>query len=385
MNENTPNANKKDQHDDIISSSTHPIDNIGQMGFGWNLGNIFDPYPYTSSFEDRPVSFPINDFKLASQNNIKNDEMSSNIVNSGLKIKIIQPSNIQELFNQSTKFNSSKNEDKYSCDSKFYNLKQDSEHENFLETSREYNSDIEDRNDEINQVSEPKSNKDDHNQNPPSEKQKEKTPTPTFIVHKPNQNKQYKKEEGKKGLRSRVFKFSVKKLNKYIRKYLPKEFFGRKTKIHAPYTKYVGSRVTKDDDKKFWNMSFKRILVYGINRISKKNLQTKNHKNIEKIFEYIENYRKKNGKLSLGLCKIKTLLSTNTPGLIRIFVKSKYFEKYKKKVKSIVFRNGLLASEKIDVYSEEGILTLFSPIKDNLKSKRNIYGAYRKCFHAHAL
>ena len=75
-----------------------------------------------------------------------------------------------------------------------------------------------------------------------------------------------------------------------------------------------------------------------------------------------------------------------TPGLIRIFVKSKDFENYKKEEKSIVFRNELLKEkEKIDVFKEEGILTLFSPIKDNLKSKRNIYGAYRKYFHAHAL
>ena len=87
----------------------------------------------------------------------------------------------------------------------------------------------------------------------------------------------------------------------------------------------------------------------------------------------------------LGLWEIKTLLSTKTPDLIRIFVKSEDFENYKKKEKSIVFRNGLLEKEKIDVFKEEGILSLFSPIKDNLKAKRKIFGAYKKCFHAHAL
>ena len=76
-------------------------------------------------------------------------------------------------------------------------------------------------------------------------------------------------------------------------------------------------------------MRFKRILVYGINRISKKNLQL--HQNIDKIFEYIENYRKKNGELSWGLWEIKTFFSTKTPDLIRIFVKSEDFENEKKK------------------------------------------------------
>lgn len=57
-----------------------------------------------------------------------------------------------------------------------------------------------------------------------------------------------------------------------------------------------------------WDL--KEFLVYGINRISKKNLQLNNHKNIDKIFEYIENYRKKNGELSWGLLEIKTFFST---------------------------------------------------------------------------
>lgn len=284
------------------------------------------------------------------------------------------PSNAHVLLNKSTKSNSSKNEGKYSCDIKFYNLKKDNEQNNFVEIPVECNLDIEDRNDENNQVSEPKLNKDDHDQNPPNEKQKEKTPTPKFIAYKPNQYKQYKKEEGKKGLKNRIYKFLVKELNKCIRKYLPKEFSERKMKIHVPNTKFVGSRVTKDDDKKFWNMRFKRILALGRNRISKKKLQLKNYKNICKILKYIENYSKKNGELSLGLLKIKKLLFMKTPGLIRIFVKSEDFENYKKEEKSIVFRNGLLVEkEKIDVFKEEGILTLFSPIKDNLKSKRNIF------------
>ena len=133
-------------------------------------------------------------------------------------------------------------------------------------------------------------------------------------------------------------------------------------------------------------MRFKRILVFGINRISKKKLQLKNYNNIDKILEYIKNYRKENGKLSLGLRNIKTLLFMKTPGLIRIFVKSKDFENYKKEEKSIVFRNGLLKEEeKIDIFKEEGILSLFSPIKDNLKSKRKITGVFRKCFHAHPM
>ena len=194
-----PNTNEEDQFGLIIPSPIIPQEE--------------SDYYYYSSLEDRRE---INDDNLAPPNNIKNEE------------NVIQPSNAQKQFNRSTTLNSSKNKGKYSCDSRFFNLKKDSEQNNFLEMPRGCSLDIEDRNDESNQVSEPKLNKDDHNQNPPSQKQKEKTPNPKFNVYKPYQ---YKKEEGKKGLRNRIFKFSVKNLINTFENIYQKNFGEEKIKF----------------------------------------------------------------------------------------------------------------------------------------------------------
>lgn len=143
--------------------------------------NDFD---YSPSLEDRRESFSINDDISAPPNRIKNEENR------------IQPLNAKELFNQSTNIRSSTDEGGYSYNRKLYNLLKDSEQNNFQEKiPGECSSDDESGNDESKEVFEPKSNKDNHNQNPPSEKQKEKTPTPKYITYNPSQYKKYKKRE----------------------------------------------------------------------------------------------------------------------------------------------------------------------------------------------
>lgn len=118
-----PNTNEEDQFGNIPSLIIPQEEN---------------DYHYYSSLEDRRESFSINDDNLAPPNNIKNEE------------NINQASNAQEIFNRSTKLNSSKSEGKYSCDSRFFNLTKDDEQNNFLEIPSGCNLDIQDRNDESN-------------------------------------------------------------------------------------------------------------------------------------------------------------------------------------------------------------------------------------------
>lgn len=111
-------------------------------------------------------------------------------------------------------------------------------------------------------------------------------------------------------------KSNVKKLNKLIAKYLPKIFKSRVKKIHCANDKFMSSKVSKKGDINFGNMTFKRILTYGRNRITKRNSQLKNYENIKVIIKYIEEYYIKYHKLSIGLKKIINLLYMKPISLI---------------------------------------------------------------------
>ena len=55
-------------------------------------------------------------------------------------------------------------------------------------------------------------------------------------------------------------------LDNLIKKHLPKEFKGRSNKIHAANHTLLTSKVSNIDNKRFMNMTFHKILIYGKNR-----------------------------------------------------------------------------------------------------------------------
>ena len=230
------------------------------------------------------------------------------------------------------------------------------------------------------------------------EKENPKKLCSTFFTTIKNDEKkiQYKKEGAKKKIKNHILKTNLKKLNKYIRKYLPPKYKRRNYIIHAPNSNLLSSKVSDTANKKYLNMKFRRILTYGQNKITKKNLQYKNYLNIKEIMKYINEYYKKNNYLPIGLRKIKKLLNMKPLDLISNFVKSKDFKKFKKEKQSIIFREGIINEtekiNKIDIFTEKGIFDLFKPLDNNKNNmpkdinsiknkKKSLSGAYRKCLH----
>ena len=69
------------------------------------------------------------------------------------------------------------------------------------------------------------------------------------------------------------------------------------------------SRIRNIDNKRFMNMTFPKILIYGKNKVTKKDLYFKNYINIKNIIVYINNYSAKNNGPTVGLRKIKKLVT----------------------------------------------------------------------------
>ena len=79
-----------------------------------------------------------------------------------------------------------------------------------------------------------------------------------------SENIQYKKESAQKKIKAHILKSNLKKLNKLIKLYLPQKFNRRSNKIHtANYS--ITKNVTNIGNKKFMNMKFRKILIYGKN------------------------------------------------------------------------------------------------------------------------
>lgn len=310
------------------------------------------------------------------------------------------------IFKQEYKSQNLENNDKYNFDLKLLNLKKDEDVDSFNNLFEEKNINLlfddDNENKDKNCNYTPKINMENGNNIFIKEDEKKKNNihsstlfTSSFI---PNQNKsieennnisntiQYKKESAQKMIKAQVLKFNLKKLIKLIKKYLPKRFKKRENKIHPPNYKLITSQVRNIDNKKFMNMTFKKILIYGKNRITKKDCQYKNYKHIKMIIRYLQKYYKKHNCLSHGLIKIKVLLNKKPPGLIKNFVKSKTFEEFKKRKQSIIFQEGISKEkDNIDIFTEKGIVDLFEPLELEKKYKKRkvISGIYRKCLHFH--
>ena len=291
------------------------------------------------------------------------------------------------------------NENKYDCDyQKFYHMQKDNQINSFS-IFKNGNMPNTENNDENKCNAKPNTNINNSNiYFKKGEKENPKKLCSTFFTTIKNDEKkiQYKKEGAKKKIKNHILKTNLKKLNKYIRKYLPPKYKRRNYIIHAPNSNLLSSKVSDTANKKYLNMKFRRILTYGQNKITKKNLQYKNYLNIKEIMKYINEYYKKNNYLPIGLRKIKKLLNMKPLDLISNFVKSKDFKKFKKEKQSIIFREGIINEtekiNKIDIFTEKGIFDLFKPLDNNKNNmpkdinsiknkKKSLSGAYRKCLH----
>lgn len=135
-------------------------------------------------------------------------------------------------------------------------------------------------------------------------------------------------------------------------------------------------------------MTFKRILSFGKNRITKKDNAYNNYLNIKNMIRYIKEYKAKNNKLPQDLLRIKKLLYMRPENLIKMYYKSKKFNSFRKKKIFLRYKNGLLNEvDKIDISTEKGLINLLKPFEDNkskskAKKKKKSPTIYRKCLHS---
>ena len=251
----------------------------------------------------------------------------------------------EQLFDSFHKESFHQNKD---CNPNFYNLIKDYEHPNFIDNNSlnysnikegDENSDNILKNWQFISINNPKPKKDNfmkhkytvkikNEESKDKDKNKDEVKSKKEVGKKANNNNnkdqnqiKFKKEEAKKSIKNKIIKSALKRLHKLIKKYLPKEFNRRENKIHTSTTKKITSKVTKKDDHFFWNLRFRNILSYGLEK-----LQGKNFKNINKILNYIND-----NNYHFGLKKIKNLLNMKPLSLIKLFVHSQEFEGFKKK------------------------------------------------------
>lgn len=203
-----------------------------------------------------------------------------------------------------------------------------------------------------------------------------KNPIFKVITRKPPKTHiDYKREGVKKKLKSRILKKALKLLNRLICKYSRylKQYNKRKNKIKSQDNNLITKKVTAEDDKKIWKMSFRKILTEGKSS-EKKNKAYQNNCNINYILDSKSiNNHNKNDNAQKILKKIKRLLYMRFKGLIKIFVKSRDFKKFKDD-DNVKFCRNCLKKEKdgIDIFTKKGIIRLFRPL--NLKR----FGLLRK-------
>lgn len=284
-------------------------------------------------------------------------------------------------------------------DDKFYNLTKDNEQKNFMDLKNCNNSEEENQNinDIVNNIYTPSDIKIKEEENKKDNiniSQLKTAPKTLFKTSKQNDEKdkyeyEYEKEKAMIKARTSLLKYGRKKLNKLIKNspHLPQKYKTREKIIH-PASNYITPKVSNGFNKKFWKMKFKRILTYGKNRITKNNAIYKNDLNIKDIINYIKDYQVKNNILPPDLRSIKNLLYLKSLGLIKKFVKSKDFIKFKKKDHIEIDRIGIKREINIDIFTESGFIDLLKPFEDNkskdLKKKdKNMrkYSAFRECFH----
>ena len=372
--------------------------------------NNYVPRPYNINFPTYP-SYPY--YEKNSENNSLNNDNSNKVLLQNKKKKEENPlQKVLEKIPQQIfiKSNNDVNNNINDFDKRLFNLKNNYEVPQFNNFFEDYNSNLlinmdeesENKNKENKYNIEPITNDNNNNiyiKNDDKNININNNQSSTFFTILKNQNNnnsnniQYKKESAQKTIKTHILNSNLKILNNLIKLHLPPKLKRRSNKIHPPKYKLLTSKVNNRDNKKFINMTFWKILIYGRNQITKKNLQYKNYIHINEIIEYLNIYSNEHDGLSDDLRKIKELLYMKPLDLINNFVNSEDFKEFQKRKQSIIFRKGILEENKnIDIFTKKGIVTILESLEDNdypKKIKRNISkkkvisGIFRKCFHYH--
>ena len=173
-----------------------------------------------------------------------------------------------------------------------------------------------------------------------------------------NKNKYFRVDSAKKHFKVAVSQFFTEQINFLIKKSkLPKKL---KKKIHLPHFKKFTSNPKEFDNFQFLSFDLKQILTFGK---TEENLQGNNDKKIMEILEYKKHPEKKK--------EIIDFLSLKYEEIIKLFYKSKKFQKFKENEMTKFFADGIKKEKNISLLEDDGLIKLFK--MTNKKRKRKIF------------
>lgn len=173
-----------------------------------------------------------------------------------------------------------------------------------------------------------------------------------------NKNKYFRVDSAKIHFKVAVSQFFTEQINFLIKKSkLPKKL---KKKIHLPHFKKFTSNPKEFDNFQFLSFDLKQILTFGK---TDENLQGNNYKKILEILEYKKHPEKKK--------EIIDFLSLKYEEIIKLFYKSKKFQKFKENEMTKFFADGIKKEKNISLLEDDGLIKLFK--MTNKKRKRKIF------------
>ena len=173
-----------------------------------------------------------------------------------------------------------------------------------------------------------------------------------------NKNKYFRVDSAKIHFKVAVSQFFTEQINFLIKKSkLPKKL---KKKIHLPHFKKFTSNPKEFDNFQFLSFDLKQILTFGK---TDENLQGNNYKKILEISEYKKHPEKKK--------EIIDFLSLKYEEIIKLFYKSKKFQKFKENEMTKFFADGIKKEKNISLLEDDGLIKLFK--MTNKKRKRKIF------------
>ena len=173
-----------------------------------------------------------------------------------------------------------------------------------------------------------------------------------------NKNKYFRVDSAKIHFKVAVSQFFTEQINFLIKKSkLPKKL---KKKIHLPHFKKFTSNPKEFDNFQFLSFDLKQILTFGK---TDENLQGNNYKKILEISEYKKHPEKKK--------EIIDFLSLKYEEIIKLFYKSKKFQKFKENEMTKFFADGIKKEKNISLLEDDGLIKLFK--MTDKKRKRKIF------------
>ena len=173
-----------------------------------------------------------------------------------------------------------------------------------------------------------------------------------------NKNKYFRVDSAKIHFKVAVSQFFTEQINFLIKKSkLPKKL---KKKIHLPHFKKFTSNPKEFDNFQFLSFDLKQILTFGK---TDENLQGNNYKKILEISEYKKHPEKKK--------EIIDFLSLKYEEIIKLFYKSKKFQKFKENEMTKFLADGIKKEKNISLLEDDGLIKLFK--MTNKKRKRKIF------------